>query len=144
MWKAGACSALAPCAMLLVDAREALTLFEQEIRDQIAAADFTGAQAKTAGRMLTETIAVANESGISGLCDRMHKQVNEFAALRRRRPEHNDPVTLVVGLVLIGLGAATVAACIALSGGRLAPTVPGAGGYAHAQLGRTRSVSERP
>jgi hypothetical protein len=109
-----------------IDARKPLALFEQEIRERIATTDISGAEAEAAGRMLTETIEVANQSGIGGLCDRLDQQVAELAELRRRRPEHNDPVRLVVGLIVIGIGAIIIGVCWAVTlGGCRSNTVLG-------------------
>jgi hypothetical protein len=99
-----------------VDFRDLMSMFEQEGREQLADLDLTGAQAAIAGRSLSETIAVANDSGINGLCDRLQDQASQFAEMRRRRPEHNDPTHVIVGAILLGIGATIIAICMAASG----------------------------
>jgi hypothetical protein len=97
------------------DLRDTLAIFEQEGRGQIADMDLKGEHAAAAARTLSETIAVANASGINGLCDQLRDQASKFAELRRRRPEHNDPTALVVGGTFVGVGGAILAICMAAS-----------------------------
>jgi hypothetical protein len=99
-----------------LDLRERLEMFEQEGREQIADLDLTGEQAAIAGRTLSKTVAVANGSGINGLCDQLQDQAAQFTALRRRRPKHNDPTHVLVGAILCGIGATIIAICMAASG----------------------------
>jgi len=99
-----------------IDIRDSMAMFEQEGREQIADLDLTSAQAVVASRTLSETIAIANDSGINGLCDQLQGQASQFAALRRRRPEHNDPTHIITGAILLGIGATIIAICMAASG----------------------------
>jgi hypothetical protein len=99
-----------------IDFPDWLAIFEQEGREQIADIDLKGEHAAIAGQTLSETIAVAYESGINGLCDRLQDQVSQLAELRRRRPEHNEPGTFVLGASLMGLAAIIQGICWAASG----------------------------
>jgi hypothetical protein len=96
--------------------RDSLASFEQEGREQLADMDLTAEQAAVAGNTLSETTAAANEFGINGLCDRLQDQASQFAELRRRRPEHNDPAATITGAILCGIGATILAICWAASG----------------------------
>ena len=99
-----------------IDIRESLAIFEQEGREQIAGMDLKGEHAAMAGRTLTETVALANGSGINGLCDYLQDHASQLAELRRRRPEHNDPTAVIIGGILCGIGAIILAICWAVSG----------------------------
>jgi len=101
---------------LEIDARQALSMFAEEVRYQVSEADFTGEQAAKAERVLDETIATAEASGIRGLCDRLDEHVDDFIELRRERPHHNNPVAFVVGGILAGIGAIMLGICWAVSG----------------------------
>jgi hypothetical protein len=102
-----------------VDFHDSLVMLEQEGLEQVADMDFLkGEHAVEAARTLRETVAVANESGMDGLCNHLQDQASKLAELRRRRPEHNDPVAVVLGAVLCGIAATILGICWASSGPR--------------------------
>ena len=85
-----------------------------------------GEHAAEAGRVLSETVAFANENGIDGLCDRLADQSSQFAALRRQRPEHNSLGATITGAMFLGVAATILAICWASTpGGCRNPTVLG-------------------
>jgi hypothetical protein len=98
-----------------VDFRESLAVLEAEGLEQLASMDLKGDHAAAAAKTIRETVAVANDSGISGLCERLQNQTLEFAELRRERPLHNDPVTVIVGALMCGIAATMLGVCWALT-----------------------------
>jgi hypothetical protein len=100
----------------IVDFGSSLGVMEQEGLEQILDMDLKGEHAATAGRTLREIVAVANESGVVGLCDNLQNQASQLVELRRRRPEHNDPVIVIVGAIICGLAATILAICWATGG----------------------------
>jgi hypothetical protein len=99
-----------------VDFGRSLELFEAEMIDEILSTDLSRRQASIGVRGVRETVAVARESGVAGICDNLQRDIRRLAELRRERPEHNSPVTTVIGLALWGLAATIYAACWAASG----------------------------
>jgi hypothetical protein len=109
-----------------LDIRDSLAIMEQEGREQLADMDLKGEDAAEAGRILSETVAFANENGIDGLCDRLADQASQFATLRRRRPEHNSLAVTITGAMFCGVAATILAICWASTpGGCRNPTVLG-------------------
>jgi hypothetical protein len=99
-----------------VDFERSLELFEAEMIDEIVSTDLSRRQAEIGARGIRETVALAREFGVAGICDRLQRDVRRLVEFRRERPEHNNPVTTIIGLSLWGLAATIYAACWAASG----------------------------
>jgi hypothetical protein len=101
-----------------IDATQAFDFFEVESRELLAQMDLNRSRATTAGRVLAETRATANEAGIAGLCDLIEGHMSRLADLRREREEHNGPIAVAIGGALAATGFLIYGICSALSGGR--------------------------
>jgi hypothetical protein len=94
-----------------IDFRGSLAILESEGREQLADMDLRGDHAALAAKTMRDTVAVANNSGINGLCEGLENQARQFIELRRRRPEHNDPVSIIAGAILCGIAATMLGIC---------------------------------
>jgi hypothetical protein len=93
-----------------VDATAILKQGEETVRDTLADLPLKGHQAREADRVLRQGFEAAREGG-KALCDFMQEHVDELSHRRAEREKHNEPVSLIIGVVAIVAAAAVMIGC---------------------------------
>lgn len=94
-----------------------LDIFHGQVQEALIETDFKAADVGKFLEQADKTFSIARESGVNGVCSELLKGGDHLVALRKRRAEHNDPVSTVIGGVAIALGSLILGLCAATSGG---------------------------
>lgn len=98
-------------------AGDSLDFFRGQIQEALIENDFKAADLGKFLEQEDKTFSIARESGVDGVCSELLRGGDHLIALRKRRAEHNDPVTTVIGGLIVLAGALTLGICAAVSGG---------------------------
>jgi hypothetical protein len=100
-----------------IEADPQLDIFHEELRDNLITTDLKAVDVRRMMEIEEQAFSTARESGVDGICTGLLRDVDHFIALRRRRPQQNDPVSVVTGGIFVGIGCLVLGICAAVSGG---------------------------